>query len=356
MGVDRPVSQSRIATAIACTILVLTAATAAGCEAPKVIDSVWPKATSERAVPKPAGAPRWPLTGIEAPTPEATRMRVVSVKIENSQPARPQSGLDQADIVYETVTEGGITRFNALFQSKAPKVVGPVRSARASDFYIVPQYKALFAHVGGESNVMKEFSNRERYNDMDQFFNPAPYWRSRDRSAPHNMYMDVNRLRSDAVAKRKYLAEMEVKGLAFARAGAGATPTVTSVTIPFAADNKVTWRWDAAGGTYLRSINGKAHTDKVSRKQYRATNVVVLWAQVRGRSHVDSAGNPTIEIILSGTGRASVFRGGQRFDGTWQAGTDAPPVFKAANGQTIKLAPGVTWFQVIENSQDIVMK
>jgi len=355
---ERPHSRMRsrtLAVAFA-TTLIAALVPLSGCQAPKVIESVWPKAVSERSVPKPAGPPRWPLTGLAAPSLDAARLRVVSVKIENSTPARPQSGLDQADVVYETVTEGGITRFNALYQSRAPKVVGPVRSARVSDFYIVPQYHALFAHVGGESNVMKVFADRKKYSDMDQFFNPSPYWRSHDRSAPHNTYADVTRIRGEAVRKRKYAAMLEIKGLAFSLASSAATPTITQLTVPFAPDNKVVWRYDAKSGTYLRSINGKAHVDKTSRKQYRATNVVVLWTQVRGRSRRDAAGSSTVEIVLSGTGRASVFRNGQRYDGTWEAGLDAPPTFRAANGPAIKLAPGNTWFQVIANDQNIVMR
>jgi len=347
--------RSRVLASVTAGVLFVSIASLSGCKAASVIDSVWPKAVSERAVAKPAGPPRWPLTGLDAPSADAVLVRVVSVKIENSQPARPQSGLDQADVVYETVTEGGITRFNALFQSKSPKVVGPVRSARPSDFYLVPQYHALFAHAGGESNVQKALANRRKYDDLDQFFSPAPYWRSGDRPAPHNMYTDVARLRA-AGRNKGFAATKEIRGLAFARSSAIATPSITLLTVPFAPNNKVTWRWNAKARTYARSINGKPHVDRVSKKQYRARNVVVMWAQVVGRSHKDAAGTPTVEIIMAGSGRVSVFRDGQRYDGTWEAGLTGPPTFRAANGQTIKLSPGVTWFQVIENSQNIVMK
>jgi hypothetical protein len=122
-----------------------------GCTAPKVIESLWPAAASERSVPRPPGTIRWPLTGLPAPSAEAITVRVVSVKIENSPAARPQTGLDMADVVYEMISEGGITRFHALFQSQVPKVVGPVRSCRPPDLYLVPQYNSLLAH--GESGI-----------------------------------------------------------------------------------------------------------------------------------------------------------------------------------------------------------
>jgi hypothetical protein len=125
--------------------------------------------------------------------------------------------------------------------------------------------------------------------------------------------------------------------------------------VPFATDNRAIWTYDPGTKTYLRSINGKVHKDKVSGRQYAARNVVVMWAQVTGRAHTDTVGSRVLEIDLNGSGRASVFRNGQRFDGTWQTKGDAPPTFKAADGTVIKLSPGITWFQVIANDQDITL-
>jgi len=334
--------------------IVLAAVGASGCKAPAALDSAWPVAASERSVPKPAGMPRWPLTGLEAPSSDAVRTRVVAVKIENSTAARPQTGLDRADIVYETVTEGGITRFNALFQSYTPKAVGPVRSARPSDFAIVPQYHALFAHIGGDTSVRKELADKTRFDDMDQFFNPGPYWRSKERPAPHNLYLDIAKLRVAATTKRDFAAEADIKGLTFARSSSDATPAVTMLTIPFSSSNKVAWRFSSSAHTYARSINGKGHVDQGSGKQYTARNVVVLWAKTT--RFTASRNSQLHDIQLVGSGRASVFHDGQRIDGTWEAGETTPPVLKAADGRIIALAPGNTWFQVIGNDQSIVMK
>jgi hypothetical protein len=260
-----------------------------------------------------------------------------------------------ADVVYETVTEGGITRFNAIFQSQQPKVAGPVRSVRYSDLDIVPQYHAIFAHCGGESGLQKALRNPV-YADMDQFFNAAAYFRSKEKAAPHNLFVDLAKLRAAATEKRSIAPTAEVRPFAFERSSKEATPAVTAITVPFATDNKVTWTYSPDTKTYTRAINGKPHKDKVSGKQYSARNVVVLWTQINPRAHVDAAGSSSLEIVLKGTGRASVFRDGQRFDGAWTAGADAPPLFKAEDGSTIKLSPGNTWFQVIANSQNIVFQ
>jgi len=343
----------RIATLTLAVVLIAAAASLSACTAPKVIEALWPAAATERVVPKPAGTPRWPLTGLEAPSSDATAIRVVAVKIENSPAARPQTGLDKADVVYEMISEGGITRFHALFHSQVPKVVGPVRSARPPEIYLVPQYHSILAHVGGPRKVRDILSDKTRFNDMDQFFNPASYWRSSSRSAPHNMYLDITKLRGFATSKRGYAATQTITGLEYARASAIATPVVTQLTVPVSSSNKVLWRYDAATRMYARSINGNAHKDAVSGKQLRARNVVVLWVQIKpypGDKH------NVVEITLAGSGRASVFFGGQRVDGTWEAGTDAPPKFKTADGKPIKLDPGNTWIQVIGSGQNIVMK
>jgi len=342
--------------AIACSLVaLLTLVAVSGCTAPKVIESAWPKATAERSVPRPAGSVRWPLTGLPAPSPEAITVRVVSVKIENSPAARPQTGLDKADVVYETVTEGGITRFNALFQSQTPPTVGPVRSARPSDFAIVPQYMALFAHCGGDAAVRTELKNRSLFDDMDQFFNPGPYRRDKSRPAPHNLYLNIAQLRVAAVQNRGYEPTATVTGLAFAKTSVVSSPSVTQVTVPFSSSNVVTWKYSAATGVYARAINGKSHVDKASGKQYTARNVVVLWALTK-KYAAAGATSQVLEIQLTGTGRATVFRNGQRIDGTWRASATTPPVLRDGSGAVIELAAGNTWFQVIGNDQNISMK
>jgi hypothetical protein len=341
------------------TSFVLVAAVAllamAGCSGrDATLSTTWPRADSERVVPLPPTPPRWPLTGLDAPSRDALAARIVAVKIENSPAARPQSGLDKADVVYETLTEGGITRFIALFQSSAPAIVGPVRSARASDLWVVQQYRAVFAHVGGERALLDEF-RRLKLDDLDQYFNPAPYWRTTDRPAPHNVYTDISKLRSHAVV-RGMSATQTVTALRFDRAPVTATPTVSAVSIPFDTANVVEWRYDAATRTFVRFINGQPHVDKASGQQYRAENVVVMWARTQPRTHVDANGVRSLDIILGGTGQATVLRAGVRAEGTWEAGADAPPAMKAADGRPIGLSPGRTWFEVVALSTNIAIR
>lgn len=329
---------------------------AAGCKgdgAPGVV-SQWPTAKAERTVPEPPEPTRWPLTGLDAPDEASISQRVISVKIENSPSARPQTNLQMADVVYESVTEGGITRFNALFHSQNPDAIGPVRSARLSDIYIVPQYQALFVFSGASDSVNARVNSTSIENLSEDAGVSYPFFRGTDRPRPHNLYVVLDKVREEA-EKRGMAATQEVKGFAFDQRAIESSTAVTEVTIPFSTANKVVWTYDAESQRYLRVNNGAKHTDKATGEQISARNVVVIWAKHNIASH-DVVGSTTYEIVLSGTGRASVFHDGMRFDGTWEAAKDSPPVFKADDGTQIKLAPGNTWFQVVQPSVDITLK
>ncbi len=327
-----------------------------GCKAgPAAITSPWPVARSERKVPKPPEPPRWPLTGESAASAEAVRVRVVSIKIENGPEARPQTGLQMADVVYETVTEGGVTRFNAIFHSRNPAKVGSVRSARLSDTYVVPQYKALFAFSGASTFVNGRIARTSIENLSEDAGVTRPYVRSRDKPRPHNLYTGVDAMRAEG-KRRGFPTAQDLRSFAFERRRVEATPTVTQISIPFSQANKVAWTYDPKARVYLRVNNGKMHTDAATGRQISARNVVVMWARIRGSGHSDSTGSETYDITLSGTNRVSVFRDGQRYDGIWSADRTSPPQFKGEDGKLIKLGVGNTWIQVIATDVNISMK
>lgn len=341
---------------VAFTLMALAlVALVVGCKGatPSVI-AIWPRADAERAVPKPPEPPRWPLTGMPAPSADILTRRVVSVKIENSSDSRPQSNLQLADVVYESVTEGGITRFNAIFHSQAPPVVGPVRSARLSDIYIVPQYQALFAFSGASSSVNGRVNAAGIDNLSEDAGIVAPFTRSSSRPRPHNLYVDIEKVRAEG-ERRKMDVTAEIRPFEFDRRARETTPSVTEITIPFSQTNTVAWTYNAEDDVYMRVNNGKKFLDAETDTQISARNVVVMWAKHQVASR-DKVGSTTYEIVLDGQGRAVVFRGGQRFECTWKAKKGAPPSFEAEDGTTVKLLPGNTWMQVINTSVNIKLK
>ena len=340
---------------IAALVLALLAVSVliGGCTQQPVQDvtTPWPVADKERTVPKPAEPPRWPYTGKKASSEKATHKRPLSIKIENSKSARPQTGLNSADVVYETIAEGGITRFNCIFHSKVPDVVGPVRSARLSDLWIVPQYDALFFFSGASASV-EGAVNRDKLPNLSQDAGvSAPYSRSSARPAPHNLYLDTDEAYRTAKS-RGYKITADLDPLQFERRKPDGEPTVTEISVPFSNYNRVRWVYD--DGVYRRFNDGVAHRDAATNKQVTARNVVVMWAKYEVASR-DMVGSTTYRIVLGGKGRVSIFRDGQRFDGTWTADRDAPPKFKDSDGRPIKLGQGRTWFQVIPLDGKITM-
>jgi len=339
------------------SLLILAILIIGGCAKPEPsgVVSSWPKADRERVVAKPPEPIRWPLTGLEAPDATAIGTRIISVKIENSPESRPQTNLQAADVVYETIVEGGVTRFNAMFHSTLPEQAGPVRSARLSDLHVVPQYGALFVFSGASDSVNAEIRGTGIENLSEDAGVTYPFSRSRQHSAPHNLFVTLAKVHEEAT-RRGMPATRENKPLAFDAPGSGAaTPTVTVVDVPFSPANTVRWTYDATSNAYLRDNNGRAHTDRATGAQITARNVVVMWARYDVASR-DVVGSTTYRITLTGSGRCSVFRNGQRYDGTWEAGVDAPPTFKAEDGTQIRLTPGNTWFQVIQPNTNITMK
>jgi hypothetical protein len=348
---------ARLSRMVATTLLVFAAALlSAGClpKGPAEVTSAWPIANSERIVPRPPEPVLWPLTGLVAPDPAAIALRPLSIKIENSAASRPQTGLGSADIVYETVAEGGITRFNTIFQSRIPKTVGPVRSARLSDIWVVPQYHALFVFSGASRQVNAAVKSAGLPNLSEDAGVSAPYSRSRARSAPHNLYVDTKKAYAEA-ARRKMDITADVPKLQFSPRVAAEATTITVVSIPFSDANRVVWTYKPSSAKYYRVNDGKKAIDAADNKQIGASNVVVMWARYTAASR-DKVGSTTYDIDLGGSGRASVFRNGKRLDGTWTADNTSPPKFTEADGTPIKLAPGNTWFQVIPLSVSISMK
>ncbi len=329
------------------TLLVLTAVAIAGCAKGKTeprITSAWPRADSERVVPKPPEPPRWPLSGMAAPDAATILRRVYSVKIENSPAARPQTGIQAADVVYESLAEGGISRFNAMYHSSLPAMIGPVRSARLSDTYVVPQYGAVFLYSGANKQVLRGIRRAKIQSMSEDAGGTGPFFRNRAKRAPHNLFIRSERLLPSLKA-RKWPTSKAIEPFLFERGRSDATPTITEISIPFSSANRVTWTYDAKTGRYLRVNNGAVHRDAVTGKQISARNVVVLWATT-GRGMRGRYGS-TLDIVLIGENKVAIFRGGRRYNGTWTAEAGSLPSFRGSKGRLIKLAPGNTWFQVV---------
>ncbi|HEY4376994.1 MAG TPA: DUF3048 domain-containing protein [Acidimicrobiales bacterium] len=305
-----------------------------------------PKATTTTAPPT---GPVAPLTGLHVSDPTVLFRPAMAVKIDNldapHETAVPQKGLNQADIVFEEVVEGNITRLVGVFQSQAPDPVGPVRSLRTTDVHLLPQLShPLVVFSGGNQGVLAASLTADFVVRSEDAV-PSAFFRDHSRRAPHNLYVHPAQVWSSLPPGQRlpaplftYLAAGEPRP-----AGASAASGVDLTWGGGAASSPVSWRWDPATKQYLRTQNGRPHMDADSNTQLSATNVVVL-ATTYGQSPADLR-SPEANSV--GSGEAWVLSGGVVVHGTWNRPTEqSPPVLTDSSGQPIKLTPGRTWIEL----------
>ncbi|HET7673500.1 MAG TPA: DUF3048 domain-containing protein [Candidatus Saccharimonadales bacterium] len=282
------------------------------------------------------------LTGLEVSKEDSERP-VLGVMIENSPSARPQRGLSSAEIVFETVTEGGITRYLALYQTAEPKKIEPVRSVRPAFARWMNGFDASIAHVGGSVeglSLIKQLHSK----DLDQFFHTGPYYRDSNRPAPHNMVAVVKGLR-DLQKQLGYDKKSRFADIPRSDDNPAQTPKATIVTIDFSSpDYAVQFKYDKKTNSYKRFLAGQAHKDAVTGKQISVKNLIVL--KVRGS---DSNSLKTI-----GKGTAFVFKDGKVIKAKWKQGSAYSRVeIIGPDGEEIPLNRGSTWFAGVPSSGSV---
>ncbi len=289
-----------------------------------------------------------PLTGVQVDPALATRP-VTAVMIENSTDARPQSGLQDAGVVYEAIAEGGVTRFMALFQEAKPQYVGPVRSLRPYYIDFAQPFQASIAHVGGSPDALKRVRNGN-YRDIDQFFNAGYYWRITSRAAPHNVYTSFAKL--DSLNKSKGYKHSKFSTWPRKPDNKLATPKVRSIDILISGpEYYVHYDYDPATNTYLRSEASERHLDITNSKgKLTRLHPKVVIALVMGQSSgaLDASGAYYTDYDDTGSGRAVVFQDGRISKILWKKATAGSQIqFFDSTGQPFKLDAGQTWLTLI---------
>ncbi len=285
------------------------------------------------------------LTGLSLTDPAKLARPALAVKIDNAPVARPQSGLEAADVVYEEIVEGGATRFLAVFQSTDADLVGPVRSVRPSDPDIVSAYGALFAYSGGTPKFIDLLRAAPGVTDVgvDRLDEGAdkPYFRRPGRSAPDNLYTSTSRIYAKAPPGTKApgsFAEFLPAGQAFAAAGATpATKLTATVGITTA-----TFDYDQASSTYRRPGLAEAAGGVAP------SNVIVQFTGYQvSPGDVDATGAAVEKANTVGSGDAIILSGGMAVRGKWsKPSAGAYPTYTDAGGAPIKLTPGRTWVEL----------
>jgi hypothetical protein len=291
--------------------------------------------------------------------------RPIGVIIENYSPdSRPQSGLSQASVVFETLAEAGITRFLAVYLEHDASKVGPVRSTRVYFDHWAASLHSIFTHVGGNDDAQallwhlpRVYNIDEQKTEISLFNTGSPlFWRSTDRVAPHNMYTNTYKLRQNAVQNHQDWAYTNAYLLHKHPAPLGQRGHTRTINITFrdplnpqpepAYD--VQYQYDRASNTYLRLMGGSPHVDVLTGKALRPANVVVMRTDPAQADPAAGITPESISIRNTGTGQAIFFRDGNVVQGTWrQADGEAPLRFFDAHGRQVAFNPGQTWIELV---------
>jgi hypothetical protein len=292
-------------------------------------------------------APACPLTGQPAPGGQVPQRPALAFKVDNYPAARPQSGLTDADIVFEEPVEGGITRLVAVFQCQSANLVGPIRSARAIDVPILDQLsKPLLVHAGGINPVIGLLNGGDLIND-DVFTHGSIVQHPSGRYAPYDTYAST----SAAWGLNPNDTTPPAPLFTYAAASPTGTP-VGSVHIPFSGTNDNTWTWSPVYSAWLLSIGGVPANVEDGGTRISVANIVVQTVHITyGPWLENSEGGLEVQAQLTGSGPLAVFRNGEEITGSWQrpALTD-PTQLVAPDGSTIALAPGKTWVELVPST------
>lgn len=309
---------------------------------PDPLPAVTEPVVTPKPEPEPEPEPVLPYTTIltgEGLAEEHT-IRPVAVMIENSPNARPQSGLHMADVVYEVLAEGNITRFIAVFQSQSPELIGPVRSIRPYLIRVGDSLDAIIVHAGWSPAAEKMLTTNRRATLNFLLADHVYSWRISERKAPHNLYTSMEKIREGAT-KKQYRDEAKDFAIKFIEADAVITgESAQTVKINYIQRYHVGYVYDDENEHYERMMLGELHKDKETDTQLVASNVIIIESK---HQVLDSDGRR--EVDVTGPGKGYLVQKGTIREITWEGGDGIIRTF--VDGEEQALVPGQTWINIV---------
>jgi hypothetical protein len=314
------------------------------------------------------------LTGLPYPNEEARNRRNLMVKISNFPPiVRPQSGINQADVVFEYEVEGAVTRFAAIFRSNAPTHIGPVRSGRLVDLQLAPMYNALWAYSGSSQPIMDIVLDGEKTPWGFNIFSPQFGDNCEDSgfcrfpkeglAFEHTLYLDTNLLWEKATRRGVNLPE-RARGFAFSEEVPASDLTADEISIDFWGQLNALWTYDEETGRYLRSTDGELHFDANDEQQLWADNLVIMQVPHNERPDLfeQESRSASLDIALWNQEdifqTALVFRDGNQYEGLWsRPNTDMGTALRLTTrgGEPLRLKPGRTWVTIVRTVTQVTI-
>ncbi len=279
---------------------------------------------------------------------------VLAVKIDDTSLARPQIGLEDADLVYIEQVEGGLTRLAAIFSSVIPQNIGPVRSARISDIEILSQFgKAVFAYSGAQRPMYPVISNANLWDYGAQHSSPTIYTRDQIRPAPYNMVLRADLLLAKVSADEREVAQSKSPGWTFGDPPAGGV-VIDSVVVRWPA-SKYEATWSISEKRWLLSNGGVADM-AASGSQLGPTTFVIQNVEITNSIYRGKSGTYTPYSQTIGTGTGYILRNGRSFKANWsRASAESGTIWTLANGSEIKFAPGSVWVALTDQKPEFTL-
>ncbi|MCB9451192.1 MAG: DUF3048 domain-containing protein [Anaerolineaceae bacterium] len=297
-----------------------------------------------------------PLTGLPVSNPDLLNRRPLIIKISNSPASvRPQSGLNEADMVWEHLLSGGVTRFSAIFLSTDLDHIGPVRSARLVDFELTRVYHGLFTYSGmaqGTLDVLRgDALMASRVVGGSGPCPPLCRFPKDGVALEHTLYADAAGLRELAVTLGRDVTPEPIYGMAFSETPPDGGVAADGITIDYR-ETSVNWTYDPASGHWFRSQDGEPHFDAYSNTRVNAANVLVLEEDHTEQPFVSDQywgpGNFAFSVNFIGSGRIFLFRDGRYYEGEWRRATrDDPLTYYDLDGNVLPFKPGNTFVNLV---------
>ncbi|NQU77086.1 DUF3048 domain-containing protein [Candidatus Falkowbacteria bacterium] len=281
---------------------------------------------------------------------EATSSRPIAVIIENHFDAWPQSGVSDANLVYEFLTEGGITRFLAFFDpaSLAPNI-GPVRSCRPYFLNVAEELEAVLSHVGGSPDCL-DLLKRRQYNvyDLDEYSKGDYFFRSKIKNPPHNVYTSTE-LITKYLGEKDIPSEHQFENWKYKDDSPTTSTAASQILVDFSTYTyNVAWQYDEKNNDYRRFVTDEPHKDSNS-EEIRAKNIVVQRVKAR---LLDSVGR--LALTMEGRGDAMVFLDGDAIEGYWKKpDRNSRTRFYSMDGQEIAFNRGTTWVEILPTDREV---
>ncbi|MFB5661204.1 DUF3048 domain-containing protein [Alteribacillus sp. HJP-4] len=281
-----------------------------------------------------------PLTGVH--TEKISPKRPLAAVINNHPKARPHSGLPEADVVYEVLTEGDVTRLLALYQSKEPEEIGTVRSARGYFIELADGYDAMFIAHGWSPEAERMLQSGETPFINGLHYDGTLFQRSSDRPAPHNSYISYEDALT-GLAEKNYDLEKETEPLRFRTGDAdseGVWEDAENVDVQYGSTYTASYKYDESEKVYARSSDGETTVDKNTKKPVKPSNVFIVEAP---HQVIDRDGRR--QISLEDGGNALLLQRGKSLSVQWK--NENGRILPKLEGETIPFVPGQTWIHIV---------